>query len=168
MKTEKKCKKCDEIKIMDDFPVCDNSYDGRRNTCRDCRSAQKKVLYYKNHEHSLKLSAISRAKKPTKSREYRARLKLEVMTYYSKGTPKCKRCGYEDLRALCIDHIDGNGAEHRRTLTGNDLSKKPRDGGGNATYRFIKRNDYPDGFQVLCFNCNQIKECEQRDTRATK
>ncbi len=90
------------------------------------------------------------------------------MGHYCIGLIQCSKCGFEDIRALCIDHINGDGANHRRQITSNDLSKKPRDGGGSNTYRWLKRNGYPEGFQVLCFNCNQIKECEQRDIRIVK
>ncbi len=33
-------------------------------------------------------------------------------------------------------------------------------------YTWLKAHDYPDGFQVLCFNCNQIKEMIRRKRKA--
>lgn len=48
---------------------------------------------------------------------------------------------------LTIDHIDGNGAEHRRTL------KR----GGITFYRWLINNGFPSGFQTLCYNCNCAK-----------
>ena len=30
--------------------------------------------------------------------------------------------------------------------------------GGTKFYRWLKRNNFPEGFQVLCFNCNCGKE----------
>jgi len=38
--------------------------------------------------------------------------RLDVLTYYSKGTPKCKNCGINGIPFLQIDHIYG-----RKTFT---------------------------------------------------
>jgi hypothetical protein len=51
-----------------------------------------------------------------------------------------------------IDHIDGNGAEHRREMAAERNS--PWGQAGHATYRWLRKNNYPEGFQVLCANCN--------------
>jgi len=62
---------------------------------------------------------------------------------------KCVRCGFSDIRALQIDHINGGGKDERRTL---------------FQYRIIKKliND-PSGYQLLCANCNSIKMFENRE-----
>lgn len=44
---------------------------------------------------------------------------------------------------LTIDHIDNRGAEHRRTIGT----------GGDALVRWLKKNNFPPGFQILCWNC---------------
>jgi len=72
------------------------------------------------------------------------KLKLAILSYYSKGTLVCAHCGETDLRVLQIDHIDGNGNEHRRTIGGS----------GKVFYRWLKQQEYPKGYQVLCANCN--------------
>lgn len=84
----------------------------------------------------------------------RLKLKLTVLTHYAGGSPKCVRCGYSDLRALTLDHINGGGAAHRREVTG----------GGTGVYNWAKRNSYPPIFQVLCQNCNSIKAIENKET----
>lgn len=58
----------------------------------------------------------------------------------------CKCCGETAKRFLCIDHIDNKGNEHRRS------DKKAR-----AIVRWLVVNDYPEGFQTLCYNCNMAK-----------
>ena len=70
-----------------------------------------------------------------------------VLVHYSNGSMSCAKCGFENATALTIDHINGNGAEHRRNITGN-------------FYQWLIKNDYPDGFQVLCMNCQWIKRIE--------
>lgn len=82
-------------------------------------------------------------------KRYRARIKYEVFAHYSKGEPKCVHCGEEDLLVLCIDHINGGGTQERKRIN---------QGGGAGFYLFLRKNDYPDGYQVLCANCNLRKE----------
>ena len=86
-------------------------------------------------------------------RELRVRWKMDVLAYYSEGIPHCAMCGFEDIRALCLDHINNDGADHREKLVGD---RRGSIGGG--IYRWIKKHGYPKGLQVLCANCNMIKE----------
>lgn len=74
----------------------------------------------------------------------RQKLKRQVIDAYG---GKCK-CGFNDIRALCIDHINGRGLEERRRLT------------GDKVYRKLRRKGFPKGYQVLCANCNLIKAIE--------
>ena len=83
-------------------------------------------------------------------------LKREVLTHYGDGNCICVRCGYDDMRALSIDHINGGGT-HQRTLT--------RRHGGNQLYSWLKRNGYPDGYQTLCLNCQFVKRVENNEHR---
>jgi hypothetical protein len=73
-------------------------------------------------------------------------LRLEVLSHYSPEL-KCACCGYIEMRALTIDHIHGGGGQHRRTVTGN----------GQGQLRWLKINSYPDGYRVLCHNCNHVR-----------
>ena len=69
-------------------------------------------------------------------------IKTKVMNHYG---GKCACCGEDNLIFLSIDHINGGGDKHRRELGS----------GGGRLYRWIVSNNYPNDFQVLCFNCNQ-------------
>ena len=66
---------------------------------------------------------------------------------------KCVRCGYDDdVRALCIDHVNGGGtAEGKRY--------------GWTRYRVITKKvmEGSEDYQVLCANCNQIKKVEAKE-----
>lgn len=88
---------------------------------------------------------------------YRERVKEEVIRYYSKGEMKCAICGFDNIDGLCIDHINNDGAEHRKKyhISG-------RNSAGTNTYEVLKREKFPDGMQVLCANCNLIKEMERK------
>ena len=83
------------------------------------------------------------------------RLRYEVLSYYAGEQPKCQKCGFSDIRALCIDHIPGGGNKHREEVGGTSISM----------YRWIKKNNFPPYFQVLCHNCNFIKVLEQRENK---
>lgn len=60
---------------------------------------------------------------------------------------ECARCGFSDKRALQVDHVDGDGAEHRR-----------RESNAAGLLRSVKAR--PHLFQILCANCNWIKKDE--------
>lgn len=57
----------------------------------------------------------------------------------------CACCGETRLEFLVLDHINGGGSKHRRALK--------QSGTGNF-YLWIKRENFPLGFRVLCHNCN--------------
>ena len=73
----------------------------------------------------------------------RRRLKEQVISHYG---GKCACCGETEPLFLQIDHIEGNGKQHLRD---NGIR-----GAGDKTYRWLRKNGYPPGFQVLCANCN--------------
>lgn len=92
-------------------------------------------------------------------REYRFKLKLDALAYYSKGTMDCNNCGYNaDTDALCLDHINDNGSEHRKQLGCSSRGNA----NGTTIYERLKAKGWMDGFQVLCFNCNTIKELRRK------
>lgn len=119
---QKVCSKCDLMKPLEDFPKGKARPDGRHYWCRPCHTAQNKLL--------------------------NDGVKLEVFRHYSKGDPKCACCGETNVLFLTMDHVDGDGSYHRKTL---------KLASGSSTYYWLRRNGYPDGFQVLCWNCQHGK-----------
>ena len=82
-------------------------------------------------------------------------LKLECLAHYGN---KCVCCGESNSVFLCFDHKDGKGAEHRRSI----YPHRPNGGRGNGASGvvmqfWIRKHNYPDIFQILCFNCNSAK-----------
>ena len=84
-----------------------------------------------------------------KARATHEKAKLAAFDAY--GGRRCACCGESNIVMLNIHHINGDGAEHRRELRG---GKGDSGGGGIKVYFWLKRNNYPPGFGVLCFNCN--------------
>lgn len=63
-----------------------------------------------------------------------------VIKYYGS---KCQCCGEERYEFLAIDHINGGGNKHRKSM--------PRK---HRTFREWLDATKPEGFRVLCHNCN--------------
>ncbi len=95
-----------------------------------------------NWRKYLKTITPSKNRTAINSRRRRQRLKHQAIKAYGN---KCEWCKEPDIEVLTIDHINSNGSTHRKQL---GLRC------GENTYRYLKTNNYPKGFQVLCRNCN--------------
>lgn len=66
---------------------------------------------------------------------------------------KCNKCGFDDFRALHIDHVEGGGLrEVRDDFKHNQIKFQKH------VVKLVDSGKY----QLLCANCNQIKEWERR------
>lgn len=101
--------------------------------------------------------ANNRAKYNASKARYRFKLKIEVMSLYV-SPPRCMQCGYSQIDALVFDHINDDGAVHRKE---NKISHRGN-GGGGRIYEWIRKNGKMEGLQVLCANCNLIKEVRRK------
>lgn len=103
--------------------------------------------------------------KATQKKAY-TKARLEVLSHYSgKENPDCACCQESDVRFLQIDHVNNDGAQHRREIgmpqsDSNQMKKEGRKSsiGGNGFVYWLKKNNFPEGFQVLCANCNYGKK----------
>ena len=135
---------------------------------RKTHREQRRAYYWQNREYALKYARAYREKHRdeiySKLREryqhnkgeinkrakmQRQLVRIEVLSHYADGSPKCAVCNECDDVVLCIDHIAGSGNQHRKLLGGLF---------GHRFYVWLKTNGYPEGFQVLCYNCNQRKK----------
>lgn len=66
---------------------------------------------------------------------------------------KCIRCGFEDERALQIDHINGGGIKERKNFNTKDFHR--------LVLKSIKNKE--NKYQLLCANCNWIKRHEREE-----
>lgn len=146
----KVCKRCGEEKPIEQFNKDKSRPSGRHSWCKQC-DAKYKRLWYQIH---------TERKERDKATHQKLRLdrKVMVLTYYGSGRLACVKCGFDDIRALSIDHIDDKGAEHRRQFG----YKNGRRMGGYNIYRWLIRQGFPDGFQTLCMNCQWIKRLNIR------
>ena len=70
------------------------------------------------------------------------KIRLEVIYHYGNC---CALCHIKTPELLTIDHTKGGGKKHKRTLGKKDL------------YYWLRENNYPFGFRVLCWNCQYLE-----------
>lgn len=112
------------------------------------KSSIKKLEYNKLYREKNIVSI--RQKQKERRREY----KTIVFNHYGNA---CNHCGFDDIRALQIDHIHNNGAEERKALGGQQVS-------GWRFYKHLIDMGLPIGYQTLCANCNNIKQWNCNNT----
>lgn len=98
------------------------------NYCKECEKANKKT-YNTSDEF--------RSKRRKYKREYRQKI-------INKLGGKCACCGESQFEFLQFDHINNDGADHRREV-------------GSAGVSVSRVAANLDRFQVLCCNCNFAK-----------
>lgn len=159
------CRVCGERKTPADFPRRAVDY-----ACTACRGKQAVRLYHaqraamtpeqlqahkdrinerQNARRAEKLAGMSpdelaafRAKQAESSKV--ARERVRDAAYMAYGGYRCACCGETERAFLSIDHVNNDGAEHKR-------AHKLRT--GEQMYRWLARNKFPPGFQILCMNC---------------
>jgi hypothetical protein len=112
--------------------------------------------YYLSHKEQIERRRHAWLKdnpdKPrASSKKSRAKIKLELVTHYGNGVPACVKCGFSDIRALSIDHIDGGGTRHMQY---NNIK---------SLIYWLKKHGFPSGYQTLCMNCQFIKKVENNE-----
>lgn len=145
--------------------------DGLQYCCRRCKSESdrisrlknldnikqhKKEYYLENKNHIIEkvnqYISVNRNKHNQWTTQSKLNLKTKVFNHYCNNEIKCENCEQLELELLTIDHIHGNGNQHRKEVGINT---------GYSTYSWLKKNNYPEGFQVLCWNCQYRKRAEE-------
>ena len=159
------CSKCGITKTVADFPSGCVDY-----WCSECRTGYARELYRKRRA-GLSGGELERFRAPINAKQnkrrrekiasfsdaMRAKFFAKVNAdnksrrdavrddvYRAYGGYVCNCCGVTEPKFLSVDHVHNDGAAHRRQegiKTGEQL------------HRWLKRNNYPSGFQILCMNC---------------
>jgi hypothetical protein len=74
-------------------------------------------------------------------KNYKRKVKLQILEHYGS---KCNCCGEININFLTIHHINGR----------HDKTKKEDKHSGFVLWNWLRLNNYPKGFQLLCYNCN--------------
>lgn len=139
----KTCPKCSQTLASHYFYKNKRTVDGLAGYCKKCmdeynrkykpRYISKSKEYYKNFrlKHRLEMNEDSRVK-------WR-KDRIKCLKHYG---GECDCCGENRYEFLSIDHINGGGNIHRKEIRGNMV-------------RWLLKNGLPEGFRILCHNCNQ-------------
>lgn len=147
--TEKRCTKCRQVKSLAEFHVARLGRFGREARCAECSSNYHRQRREANPVVRAMNNAAQRryCSKPevrAKSRAYgkaaRRKLRNELLEAYG---GKCACCGESRKEFLAIDHVNGDGGQHRKEV------------GARGVYNWLRKNGYPkNGFRLLCHSCN--------------
>lgn len=116
-----------EIPRQRELRAADESY-------REKAKAYSTGYYWTNRDKAIAAQKI-----------YRQSQKDAVLDHYGRF---CACCGEDEPVFLSLDHVNGDGAAHRREM---------RKRSGASLYALLIKEGFPAGFQVLCFNCNFAK-----------
>ena len=95
---------------------------------------KKDAQYYRNPVRSATIRERVRVR-------YKEQRRLVLQAYGA----VCECCGEKHLEFLTVDHINGDGHIHRKTVRGN-------------IYGFLIKHGFPkQNFRLLCFNCNNAR-----------
>lgn len=107
--------------------------------------AKSREYYWAHRDERLRYAREDNpAHKAERLRKSRAKLKDTVFEHYG---DICACCGETNRKFLTIDHINGGGRGHRRSLG-------PKGGSTLSVLYDIKKRGFPADIQILCFNCN--------------
>ncbi len=127
------CAKCGKD-IVKDYPNRRLCFSCVRSNALECYKKRDKMRYTTNPEKMKKKSREGGIRTRKKER-------ANAISHYG---DKCVCCGETIFEFLSIDHINGGGSKHRKELK---LQ-------GTNFYRWLRDNNYPSGYRVLCYNCN--------------
>ena len=120
---ELQCNRCETMKPVSEFYSRRSTPNGYMSWCKTCGRE-----YTKTH-------------RPRHRMGY-AVIRQKVLEAYGS---RCVCCGIDHPIFLSIDHVNNDGAAHRKTV-----------GSAQLMYWLIQQN-FPAGFQILCHNCNRAK-----------
>lgn len=152
------CRSCKTDTPVSDFTPYQQTAPYPR--CKPCVSRKSSNWYRGNREHRLEVQqewlSANREKARLKckawreanpekgkatSKRYNAALRQRVLEHYGRA---CACCSDSIERFLTIDHINNDGAAHRKEIKWS----------GSSLYVWLEGNGFPPGFQTLCYNCN--------------
>jgi hypothetical protein len=124
------------------------------------RKARQSTPEYKDKRRNWNKNYSQKPEAQFQKKESRKNLRMMILSHYSKiisnsSVPCCDCCREFEIEFLTLDHIAG-----RKQM---DSEPKLRKMGysskleGDGLLWWIKKNNFPEGFQVLCQNCNFAK-----------
>lgn len=109
--------------------------------CFTCKEVKLLTEFIKNKARPDGVTVYCALCESNRAKLARQRARFETLCYYSQNPPFCNCCKEDRLEFLSIDHINGGGKAHIQEI-------------GYNLVRWLRKNNYPEGYRVLCMNCN--------------
>lgn len=162
------CDRCQQRKALDLFGRRTGRGDGRARVCKRCVTDRRNAL------NAIDRSAVAKKQREYRTSltpEKREESRLRAMEWYEKNSGhakerarlrrlslrnemlnayggRCSCCGESEEMFLTLDHVERDGADHRRHF-----------GNTYATWKDLQRRGWPKkGYTLLCYNCNCGRE----------
>ena len=144
----KTCTKCLKEKPIDAFRFR-KERGNHETSCKTCRLSPTREKYHsdpKFREKNKRNAVMWCKNNPQRTKEIntKSRLKRKMAALNGYGS-SCVCCGERRISMLDIDHVNNDGATHRKTI------------GRKSMYDVVIKSRFPGTFQILCCNCNQSK-----------
>ena len=130
----KKCTNCGVVLTSENVHPCCKGK-WKKNLCKKCYNAKRQL--------------------------YPFRTKMKIFQLLGN---RCVRCGFLDIRALQIDHVNGGGTNERR-IAGTTRTQTHSSNNLYYYYKYVleKIQNGSKDYQLLCANCNWIKRWENKE-----
>jgi len=116
---------------------------GLQPRCKECRNEAQRQWNEENPETARQYREQNRERR-NRQRAARGRvLRLQAIEAYGGA---CSCCGETELAFLVFDHVNDDGAKHRKEVSSAHMPW------------WLARNNYPSSIQLLCANCNTAKQ----------
>jgi hypothetical protein len=149
---ERTCKRCGVTRPVEEF-VINRSASSGGNICRPCRrkrdAERREAERQRFRDEHKAWREANREHVRAYARRRAAELRRAILDAYG---PDCACCGESEPAFLTLDHIDGGGTQHRKSIHG-------------KVYDQLRRQGFPSGYRVLCWNCNwayRLGDCPHR------
>ena len=161
----KKCSHCGKDLPINEFHKNRRKSDGLQRRCKSCMGIYSKTYYrlnidylkQKGREYGRTYRPKNKERCRTSTKKYKDKIRMNVLSFLSNNSqPKCMRCGFSDIRALQIDHVNGGGN-----------LENSRIGNGKVQRQILQmpQQEAYSKYQILCANCNWIKRSENGEVK---
>lgn len=123
--------------------------------CKKCQKIKDLKFFSDNKKGENGKRAICQKCTRQKQKQRVLEIRFRIFSHYG----PCKNCNISDIDLLTIDHINNDGAIKR---------KRKEHSRGYHFYEWIKKNNFPNYLQSLCWNCQHKKKILYEKTMAEK
>jgi hypothetical protein len=124
--------------FIESLPLADNPARGFFMSSRKWRKKNREKI----RKYKIEYWAKNRNRYILLKRASRTEAKNIIIKHYG---GKCVCCGETHREFLTLDHINGGGNKERKEL---------KIKAGTEFYLYVIKNNFPNGYRLLCSNCN--------------